>query len=149
MAGDVAEELFDVSEECLRQLASGPQSRLGEALLHFELRALRLLGFLGSIDRCAVCGRAWPGRQRGAWFSPREGGLVCSGCRSARSGLRAESLPGGIVDRLRRWAETSTIRPEEEIDRRTRGRLQEALSTSSVFFLERPLRMLQYRKDWL
>lgn len=60
----------------LEALAGG--MALEPAVLGFEARALRILGFFPRLSRCGVC-QGTIGEE--AWFGGLDGGAVCTGCR--------------------------------------------------------------------
>ncbi len=85
-------ELFDLAEETLVALSAGePVLR---RLLRFELGALRILGHLPSLDRCADCGGDVSATGPTA-FALLDGGVVCTECRAGKS--QVVSLSGGSV----------------------------------------------------
>lgn len=112
--------LFDLLLGILSELEDGPPS--AAALRAYEVRLLCLLGYLPELTRCVGCRRAAP-QAASAAFSPRQGGLLCSTCRTAapdpfplgpealgflRGALRAEfqaaaraALPPAALEELR------------------------------------------------
>lgn len=148
--GESAHDLFDLSRGALDDIACGPVADIGDAVLWFELRALRLLGFLSPIEACVRCARPWPGRVRGAWFSPREGGLVCSSCRTGPPSRRTASpLAGAVVGELGRWAESPRREGLDPFPPRVRRELHRLLRDGSTFFLERRLETYKYAAAWI
>jgi DNA repair protein RecO (recombination protein O) len=67
----------------------------------FELGALEAAGFQPRLDGCARCGGVAGSGERGAAFSPADGGLLCQRCESAAAGLTRLSAPS--VEALRRF----------------------------------------------
>jgi DNA repair protein RecO (recombination protein O) len=84
--------VFDAAVRFLSALNEGAPAE--EALLCLQIRALALLGFAPTLDRCVQCGKM-PAPGRSASFDAARGGIVCRGCGGGRLILSA----GG----LRRW----------------------------------------------
>jgi len=149
VGGEPAHELFDLAWAALDDLSRGSEDEVGDTVLWFELRALRVLGFLSPIDACVRCRRPWPGRQRGAWFSPRDGGLLCSACRRAdRHEPRIASLAGPVIDQLSRWAESPRRAGLEPFAPPVSRELHHLLLDGSTFFLERRIETFKYSAAW-
>ncbi len=70
--------LFDTLLETLRALADGVSPEL--ARVSFELRSLKLAGYLPEFERCVSCGRRVREGRR-AFFCAAAGGVICGGCR--------------------------------------------------------------------
>lgn len=148
--GDASPALFDLSHAVLRRLSDASEEAISDCLLHFELRALRLLGFLSPIDACAACSRPWPGEGRPAYFSPRSGGLLCRRCVRARPlPGGATTLPGPQVKILQRLAENTLMRENGRLERALSRRLHRLLFEGCIFFLECPFKMVKYSPAWL
>ena len=79
--GDPHPELFDAADAALADFCAG--GRIGPALLHFELTALRLLGHLPSLSACSECGRRVPAEGKVS-FGLLTGGVLCTACRGGR-----------------------------------------------------------------
>ena len=74
-------ELFEICGAFVRMLSSSACLRMDLLFFAFEWELLARHGMTPEVNSCSSCGR--PGNQEaleGAWFSPAEGGLVCSGC---------------------------------------------------------------------
>jgi len=84
--GEVNEELFFLLLQALRSLAAGREP----ALLHraFEIRLLKILGYLPELRSCVLCRISLPGSGTLA-LSPSQGGLLCPECQP---GVRDSSL---------------------------------------------------------
>jgi DNA repair protein RecO (recombination protein O) len=152
MLGQPARELFDLAAQTLEQLCAMPLEGLSAGLLGFEVRALRLLGFLGAIDGCILCSRPWPGRRRAAFFSPQAGGLLCRECLGRMQAPAPPApLPGEAVEYLRGLAAGSNPSPPapSRLGRPLLRQLHGLLSQSWMILLERPFRMLKYSAVWL
>jgi len=92
-----------------------------EALFSLQIRALALLGFAPTLDRCVRCGKV-PAPGRSAFFDAARGGIVCRACGGGRLILSAEAL--------RRWAAvqgTSEL-PEQPWPDAERREIHEALA---------------------
>jgi DNA repair protein RecO (recombination protein O) len=72
------ERMFDLLAECLSLLASRG-TPVCQLTICAQLRALALAGFAVSTDACNACGKRLPGGRR-AFFDPRRGGVICTGC---------------------------------------------------------------------
>ena len=106
--GDPHPELFGAAEQSLKQL-----DEIGDVLttvLRFELTALRLLGHLPLLDRCAGCGDVVQETKRVA-FGLLSGGLLCPQCR--RGKRQVVSVSCEALEALKRlsteaWGATET-----------------------------------------
>jgi len=78
--GMPVEALYDRLVEVLERLEGG--TPLPDALFSFETRALRALGYFPRVRECGICRREV--RPPDAYFAPRDGGAVCTGCRPRR-----------------------------------------------------------------
>ncbi|MFQ5839985.1 MAG: DNA repair protein RecO [Candidatus Methylomirabilales bacterium] len=96
LEGEANEPLFG---HLLRTLSLlNERGDVGSILRRFEIRLLRLLGYLPELYRCVRC-RTTLSAQAGYPFSPSEGGLLCEWC--ARSAEGTTSLSPGAVGFLR------------------------------------------------
>ena len=73
--------VFDVAVRFLAALNEGAPAE--EALLCLQIRALALLGFAPTLDRCVHCGKI-PAPGRSASFDAARGGIVCRACGGGR-----------------------------------------------------------------
>ncbi len=150
VAGEPVPELFDIAAGTLARVGEAPENEVSALVFHFELRALRVLGFLASIDACVACRRPWPGEARPAIFLPQEGGLLCRRCHRRKYGaVRGRALPGTVVKTLHDLAETSDTGPARAFESPILRQLHGQLFESWTIFLERPFRMLKYRTVWI
>lgn len=151
VAGERTSELFDLACGTFARIATAPESSIAWNLLHFEIRALHLLGFLATVDACVACGKKWPGVVRAALFSPLAGGIVCRGCHRARppTSDRVSSLSGNAVGVLRDLSTIAGAPPNSSLEHRSMRQLHTCVSRSVTALLERPLRMLRYQGAWL
>jgi DNA repair protein RecO (recombination protein O) len=96
VAGEREAALFDAAKTALEALGEAPARTMGAILTRFDARALAALGLLAPIRACVACGREWPGERRGAFVSPKDGGLLCRLCRD-RLHAPGEALDGRAV----------------------------------------------------
>ncbi|MDR1571166.1 MAG: DNA repair protein RecO [Clostridiales Family XIII bacterium] len=75
-----APALFRLLAEFLGMMEARAKS-FDTLTLAYVFGALRIWGALPETDRCAACGEGAPGA---AWFSARDGGVVCDSCAEAR-----------------------------------------------------------------
>ena len=120
-------------------------------MLHFEIRALHLLGFMGAVDACAVCGLPWPGGSRPAYFNPLAGGLVCRECNGKSQTIPGGSitLPGSGVLLLKNLAQQPDPPASNGLEKKNFRQVHSCLAHSFTALLERPLKMLRYQASWL
>ena len=120
-------------------------------MLHFEIRALHLLGFLGAVDSCAVCGLPWPGGRRSAYYNSLAGGLVCRGCNHEADTPPggAITLPGSGVRLLKDLSEMPAPPESNGVAKKNLRQVHTCLVHSFTTVLERPLKMLRYQASWL
>lgn len=92
-----------------------------EALLSLQIRALALLGFAPTLDRCVRCSKT-PARGRSASFDATRGGIVCRACGGGRLVLSAAAL--------RRWVsiQASSELPEQAWPDDERQQIRDALA---------------------
>jgi len=111
--------MFDTAVRFLTALDDGAPAE--EALLCLQIRALALLGFAPTLDRCVHCAKL-PAPGRSASFDAGRGGIVCRACGGARLVLSAGAL--------RRWvAIQATVElPEQPWPDRERQEIHDALA---------------------
>jgi DNA repair protein RecO (recombination protein O) len=143
-------ELFDLALSALRALEVATTADIRACLLRFEVRALRLGGFLGSVDACVRCERSWPGGKRPALFSPQAGGLVCRRCAlgSPRDPTAGE-LPGACVRLLQGLAGSAADPDAPQVGETAQRLLHGLLLRTCIILLERSFRVLQYCATWI
>lgn len=83
--GERSPRVFTLLVDSLHGLSSNASPLV---VAGFLLRLSSLAGFAPSLQRCAECGSP------AAWFSPPQGGAVCSNCRM----LDSEEVGGGVLD---------------------------------------------------
>lgn len=69
----------------------------------FELRFLEINGEMPQVEYCVVCGKKEMTKEKNAWFSPKEGGILCAEC------LQKRKQEGGKVLTAPIFISTSTI----------------------------------------
>jgi DNA repair protein RecO (recombination protein O) len=110
--------VFDATVRFLTALNDGAPPE--EALLSLQIRALAVLGFAPTLDRCVRCGKT-PARGRSASFDAARGGIVCRACGGGRLVLSAAAL--------RRWVtvQATSELPEQPWPDRERQEIHDAL----------------------
>ncbi|MBI3990347.1 MAG: DNA repair protein RecO [candidate division NC10 bacterium] len=76
--GEANEELFSLLLQALRLLAQGVDPALLQRA--FEIRLLKLLGYLPELRSCVLCRTPLSGAEP-LMLSPSQGGLLCQDCR--------------------------------------------------------------------
>jgi DNA repair protein RecO (recombination protein O) len=115
--------LFELLVGYLGRLDAAP-ARPAE-LRVFELGALEAAGFQPRLDGCARCGQEAGQGERGAPFSPADGGLLCERCGAGAVGVTR--LTAGAVAALRRFQEAGFAAAGEGISAAIGHELREAL----------------------
>ncbi len=133
--GEPNEEIFILLRDSLTLLASHDDPRL---LRTFEIRLLRIVGYLLELYRCLIC-RSLLGQTDGLAISPGKGGLICANCRPRVQDSLAVSLES--VEYLRlvlvgRLPESLTI----PLSRPHDLGLEEVLKICIAYFLGKNLR---------
>jgi len=137
--GDPHPDLYDEAERTLESLDR--EGEVPDTVLQFEVTALRLLGFLPSLDTCVICGKLVGGEGR-VLFGQLAGGILCRGCRGGQK--QVISLSEGVLDTLRRLAEHDSRYKGIAIDRRSRGELRGLLNHYLANLMGRQPRMYKY-----
>lgn len=88
--GDPHPEVFDLLSATLRRL-DHPDSPVEHVLAWYQWRLLRFVGLLGDMEVCVGCGEAVGTVD--AYFSSRDGGLLCRSCEGAHADKRRVSGP--------------------------------------------------------
>jgi DNA repair protein RecO (recombination protein O) len=133
-------ELFDLADETLAALAGG--EAVPRRVARFELGALRLLGHMPSLDRCAECGKPLETSGKVA-FGAIHGGALCQDCRAGKGQI--VSVSPGVLRTMATWADaTSQAWRRTEIDRRMLGELRGVLNHYIVNLLGRKPRMHEH-----
>jgi DNA repair protein RecO (recombination protein O) len=133
-------DLFDAACEALDALG-GESTPPGDAILRWELVALRILGHLPSLDACVECGKAVAAGRRTS-FGLAVGGVLCDACRPGKKHVASLSAPA--VERLRQFAEPGEGWKNAEIDRRQAGELRGIVNQYVSHLLGHPPRMQDY-----
>jgi DNA repair protein RecO (recombination protein O) len=130
-------ELFDAAVETL--LALSGSAGVAFAVVRFELTALRVLGHLPSLDRCAECGKYVQETGR-IPFSQRAGGVLCKSCRIGQK--QVISVSAGVLASMSRLAAPQG--DAAAIDPRTYGELRAVLNHYWSHLLGHEPRMHRY-----
>lgn len=137
--GEVNEEIFLLLRDALTLLVLHDEPRLLRA---FEIRLLRIVGYLLELYRCLVC-RSVLGTGAEPAISPSRGGLICPGCLSRAPDSIAISweslgfLRESLHDRLERSLALLLAPPHAT-------NLQEILRACIAHFFGKRLRSLAF-----
>ncbi len=82
-------QLYDLLVATLAALR--PDAPLRALTLHFELAALRLLGYFPALDECVHCGSSVQPQGRVS-FSCADGGVLCASCRPGKRNVISLSI---------------------------------------------------------
>ncbi|PWB79856.1 MAG: DNA repair protein RecO [Candidatus Methylomirabilota bacterium] len=137
--GESNEEIFLLLRDALTLLVAHDEPRL---LRSFEIRLLRIVGYLLELYRCLVC-RSVPGPGTQPAISPTRGGLVCSHCLSrAPDGLpvTVESL-GFLRSALHGGLDQTLVAP---LAHPHTDNLQEVLRVCVTHFFGKRLRSVAF-----
>ena len=130
-------ELFDLADETLLALATTGSVR--SILLHFELGALRSLGYLPLLDQCVECGKAAEDSAR-LPFGILDGGVLCRDCRSGKR--HVVNVSRKVLQTLDAYADLNDIDWQTNgIENATHGELRAVLNQYWAHLLGRPPRM--------
>ncbi len=133
-------ELFDAADETLAAL--GTSGAVHALVLRFEMTALRVLGHLPLVDRCAECGVKVETSGR-VPFAPLAGGILCQKCRPGKRNVVAVSSE--VMLALRELADPlSETWQTINLDHRVFGELRGVLNHYFTGLLGKPLRMHRY-----
>ncbi len=115
--------VFDAAVRFLAALNEGAPAE--EALLCLQIRALALLGFAPTLDRCVHCGKT-PAPGRSASFDAARGGIVCRACGGGHLILSSGAL--------RRWVavQATSELPEQPWPDAERHEIRDALTQFDV-----------------
>ncbi|MFN7574695.1 MAG: DNA repair protein RecO [Planctomycetota bacterium] len=84
--GESQPELYDLAEETIRLLDDGGTNP-SAILAAFELGLLQILGHQPMLTACVDCGRQVPEQATRFSFCSVSGGIVCTRCRSGKTGV--------------------------------------------------------------
>lgn len=84
--GESQPELYDLAAGAIQSLDDGVRNPLA-VLARFELGLLRVLGHQPMLAGCVDCGRQVPEQATRFNFCSNAGGIVCSRCRSGKTGV--------------------------------------------------------------
>lgn len=118
-------QLFRVAHEAL--VALDENHDVAACVLHFELSALRLLGHLPSLDKCASCGKDVQRGPRMA-FGLLAGGVLCAMCRPRQR--QVASVSGEVIQLMQSLAAAATLADmaTTRLDPRRQGELRGLLN---------------------
>lgn len=137
---DPLPELFDLASETLAALSTSGQ--VTSCVFRFELHALRLVGHLPTLDRCAECGQTLPHTTR-IPFSYLAGGLLCTTCRPGKT--QVVSVSATALETLVRLARCDApLEPRVLLDRALAGEVRGILNHCINHLLGRPPRLQNY-----
>lgn len=132
-------DLYHEADRTLRALDQ--DDPVADTVLRFEVLALRLLGFLPSLDACAVCGGPVPAVGR-VFFGQLAGGVLCPGCRTGQR--QVVSLSAEALAAMRALSRAGADGDLPVIESRLRGELRGLLSHYLTNLLGHPPRMYGY-----
>lgn len=126
--------IYRLLRQTLERLDGAPHVGAEALRVHFIVRLLRLVGFQPQLDRCAGCGAAV--HLTGYW-SARQGGLLCQGCRYEDP--QASAAAPEVLSALEALVESDApVALERQVVLALRQRLDEFLR----WRLDRPLKTL-------
>jgi len=111
--GDPHPEAFALLHNSLERLGEA-DAPVAAVLAYYQWRLLRHVGLMGELKSCVGCGSAVAGRE--AYFSSRQGGLLCGGCEgSAVEKLRLDGAAmAGIAALAAAEAGTKVTLPDKQ-----------------------------------
>lgn len=113
-------------------------------VLSYAIKLLAATGFAPQLTHCVHCGEAVT-EQENAWFSPLQGGLICSSCRSTYNGDGLE--PCGAETR-ELWQWLAQLDYEQPTPFKVRGgalmELEKILFKFIFFQTDKPLNSLNF-----
>ena len=112
--------------------------------MSYAIKLLAATGFAPQLTHCVHCGEAVTA-QEGAWFSPLQGGLICSSCKSSYNGDGLEPCSAETRELLQ-WLEKLDY--EQPAPFRVRGgalmELEKILFKFIFFQTDKPLNSLNF-----
>ena len=125
-------ELFDLTLQTLNVMESGAATDLH--LRYFEIRLLRLSGFMPELFSCIDCGEPLePERHR---FAAGAGGTMCLDCVPTETLSRPLSLPALKVLRLLHRTPLVSALPDLRVPSLVQREVNEALSSCLQYWLD-------------
>lgn len=134
---DAHEHLFDAADATLLALARG--ERVADALVQFEIVALREVGHLPTLEACANCGGDLNPSGRVS-FSQLVGGALCKNCRAGQRQVISLSSP--VYHALARLS--AGDEPAAPLDASTYGELRSVLNHYWTHLLGRPPKLQRW-----
>lgn len=133
-------ELFGLLVATLRHVAE--KTDVTRGVFAFELKALRIVGYLPEVTRCVSCGSAVAGHRR-LGFSPKLGGTVCDRCRE--SAEAPMSLSGGSLAAMSTLAKANGRSADRlRLSPQMTAEIRAALKAHITFVLGKEMRMWKY-----
>jgi len=127
--------IFELLKRTLGRLSTGEVEPMATRI-HFVLRLLRLVGFQPQLDECTGCSQH--PREPRAFWSARQGGLLCAQC--LHEDPKAEEIPSSLLEVLTSCAELEEPR---ELDFQQATAIQQRLDEFLRWRLERPLKTMR------
>jgi DNA repair protein RecO (recombination protein O) len=137
--GDPHPGLFHQADRTL--IALDGDSSVVWTVLHFEVAALRLLGYLPSLDSCVVCGKPISCTGR-VLFGQLAGGVLCRQCRGGQA--KVVSLSRSALETLQKLAGAGNECTGMAAENAAQGELHGLLTHYIANLLGRPPRMQRY-----
>jgi DNA repair protein RecO (recombination protein O) len=131
--------LFEEALAALSELGR-PENPTGPRLARFEMVLLGELGYLPTLEVCAVCGQAL-GQAEQLGFSAAAGGVVCPACRSQARDQRP--LPPAVWQALRQLAQPGEAWRQLR-DPGVRAQVRQVLNHYVTWLMGRRPRLLPY-----
>lgn len=137
--GDPHPQLFQAANQTLIELDAAGNA--AAVILRFEMLALRELGHLPSLDRCAGCGIKIADDRRIA-FGQLAGGVLCAECRVGQR--QVVSVSTAVIHAFQCFADPNDSWRRMELDRGLRGELRGVLNRYLANLLGKQPRMHRY-----
>ena len=139
--GQKIDGLYELLIEVLDRLDTG--TAVPDAIFSFEVRALKVLGYVPRVRECGVCEKAIS--QPAALFSARDGGAACSTCRT--SDERWFPVRRAALESIARFGEGDM--PKEEMKRALVIEIFQILDACTRLQLEKDLKGARFLLDQL
>lgn len=112
--------------------------------LTFALKLLVLTGFAPQMESCVACGRSLSADED-AWFSPLQGGVLCSDCHAAQAGSGDEPCGSGTRVLMQQLAVLDLTNPQHFTVRgENLMELEKLLYKFILFQTDKPLNSLNF-----
>lgn len=135
-----AQSMFSLLLDFL-QLMEGRRKSHGTLVLGYEVKTLKIMGVLPELNQCVACSESCGRENPPAYFSIREGGVICGNCGHGLEIPANDTLiyavNFGIVDILKYFADHSLRNLEKlALDEKTCGRLQMIIRHYAAYYLD-------------